>query len=68
MTPDQQALFLVQAYKMARATPYVGAMFQWNLNFQLSVPQFDEKWGFGVVGDNYAGRPAYFRLLGMPKP
>ena len=68
ITEDQQAIFLQQAYTMARQTPYVGAMFAWNLNFQLSVPQFDEKWGFGVVSDTYAGRPAYFRLLGMPKP
>jgi hypothetical protein len=68
ITEDQQAIFLQQAYTMARQIPYVGAMFTWNLNFQLSVPQFDEKWGFGLVGPDYAGRPAYFRLLGMPKP
>ncbi len=68
VTEDQQAIFLQQAYSMARQTPYVGAMFTWNLNFQLSVPQFDEKWGFGIVRSDYSGRPAYFRLLGMPKP
>ena len=68
ITEDQQANFLEQAYAIARQTPYVGAMFTWNLNFQLSVPQFDEKWGFGVVRDDYSGRPAYGRLLGMPKP
>ena len=68
ITEDQQAIFLQQAYTMARQTPYVGAMFTWNLNFQLSVPQFDEKWGFGVVRDDYSARPAYGRLLGMPKP
>jgi hypothetical protein len=68
ITEDQQAQFLVQAYTMARQVPYVGAMFQWNLNFQLSVSQSDEKWGFGIVHSDYSGRPAYFRLLGMPKP
>jgi hypothetical protein len=68
ITEAQQAQFLVQAYQMARNTPYVGAMFQWNLNFQLSVPQSDEKWGFGVVRADYSGRPAYGALLGMPKP
>src|SRR4051812_29208888 len=68
ITPEQQAQFLSQAYQMARATPYVGAMFAWNLNFQLSVPQSDEKWGFGVVNADYSGRPAYGALLGMPKP
>ncbi len=68
VTEDQQALFLQQAFQMARNTSYIGAMFQWNLNFQLSVGQDDEKWGFGIVRADYTGRPAYGRLLGMPKP
>ena len=68
VTEDQQAEFLQDAFTMARNTPYVGAMFQWNLNFQMSVPQTDEKWGFGIVHADYSGRPAYGRLLGMPKP
>ena len=68
ITEDQQAQFLVQAFKMARQLPYVGGMFQWNLNFQMSVPQADEKWGFGIVRADYSGRPAYGALLGMPKP
>ena len=59
---------------MARQTPYIGAMFQWNLNFQMDVPQPDEKWGFGIVHADYSGRPAYFPppglrsrlLIGMP--
>ena len=68
ITEDLQSQFLYQAYQMARQTPYVGAMFMWNLNFQLSVPQTDEKWAFGIVRADYTGRPAYGRLLGMPKP
>jgi polysaccharide biosynthesis protein PslG len=68
ITPEQQSQFLRQAYEMARQTPYVGAMFQWNLNFPMSVPQSDEKWGFGIVNSDYSGRQAYFNLLGMPKP
>jgi hypothetical protein len=68
ITEAQQALFLVQAYNIARQTPYIGAMFQWNLNFQMDVPQSDEKWGFSIVRADYSGRPAYFSLLGMPKP
>jgi hypothetical protein len=68
VTEDQQAAFLVQAFGMARQLDYVGAMFQFNLNFQMSVPQTDEKWGFGIVRADYSGRPAYGQLLGMPKP
>jgi hypothetical protein len=67
ITDDQQAAFLQTAFQQARNTPYVGAMFQWNLNFQMSVQQSDEKWGFGIVKADYSGRPAYFRLLGMNK-
>ncbi|MBV9546936.1 MAG: hypothetical protein JOY61_21420, partial [Chloroflexi bacterium] len=68
ITEDQQALFLQQAYQLARNTPYIGAMFAWNLNFQLAVPQTDEKWGFGIIRSDWSARPAYGRLLGMPKP
>jgi len=68
VTEEQQGTFLLQAFNLARQTPYIGAMFQFNLNFQMSVPQPDEKWGFGIVHADYSGRPAYFRLLGMPKP
>jgi hypothetical protein len=62
-----QANFLVQAFQMARALDYVAGMLQWNLNFQVSVPQSDEKWGFGIVRSNWTGRPAYAALLEMPK-
>jgi hypothetical protein len=41
---------------------------QWNLNFQQSVPQSDEKWGFGIVRSNGSGRPAYAALAEMAKP
>jgi hypothetical protein len=42
-------------------------MMQWNLNFQLAVPQTDEKWGFEVVRNDWTGRPAYAALSQMPK-
>jgi hypothetical protein len=42
-------------------------MVVWNLNFQLAVPQTDEKWGFGVIRDDWTLRPAYFALAQMIK-
>jgi hypothetical protein len=42
-------------------------MMQWNLNFQLAVPQTDEKWGFGVLREDWSARPAYNALAQMPK-
>jgi polysaccharide biosynthesis protein PslG len=68
ISEDQQAALLQQAYQVARQTPYIGAMFQWNLDFQLAVPQTDEKWGFGIIRNDWSARPAYGRLLGMAKP
>ena len=62
-----QANFLVQAFQMARSLDYVAGMMQWNLNYQLAVPQTDEKWGFGILRDDWSGRPAYSALSQMPK-
>jgi hypothetical protein len=62
-----QANFLVQAFQMARNLGYVAGMMQWNLNYQLAVPQSDEKWGFGIIRSDWSGRPAYNALAQMPK-
>jgi hypothetical protein len=72
-----QAQFLVQAFQMARSLDYVAGMMQWNLNFQLAVPQTGEKWGFGVIlawlarlgaaCPAWSARPAYGALAAMPK-
>ena len=67
ISEQQQADFLVQAFHMARQLPYVAGMFQWNLNFQVAVPQTDEKWGFGILRPDASPRPAYSALLEMPK-
>ena len=68
VSEQNQANFLVQAFMMARNLNYVGGMMQWNLNFQESVPQTDEKWGFGIVRSDMSARPAYAALVEMPKP
>jgi hypothetical protein len=68
ISEDTQARFLVQAVQIARSTPYIGALFVWNLNYQVVVPQTDEKWGFGVLRSDWSGRPAWGALANMPKP
>jgi polysaccharide biosynthesis protein PslG len=68
LTEQDQANFLVQAFQMARGLDYVAGMMQWNLNFQLVVPQSNEEWGFGVIRSDWSGRPAYSALLEMSKP
>ena len=67
ITEDAQARFLVQAFQMAKQTPYIGGVMIWNLNYQVAVPQTDEKWGFAVLRDDWTGRPAYYALAQMPK-
>ncbi len=67
LTAQNQADFLVQAFQKARALDYVGGMVVWNLNFQLAVPDTDEKWGFAVLRDDWSARPAFSALAQMPK-
>jgi polysaccharide biosynthesis protein PslG len=67
LTAQNQADFLVQALQMARGLDYVAGMIVWNLNYQLAVPQSDEKWGFSVIRDDWTPRPAYYALAQAPK-
>jgi polysaccharide biosynthesis protein PslG len=67
ISEDAQARYLVQAVQIARTTPYIGGLMVWNLNYQVAVPQTDEKWGFSVLRSDWSGRPAYYALAGMPK-
>ncbi|HET6316196.1 MAG TPA: cellulase family glycosylhydrolase [Chloroflexota bacterium] len=67
ISEDTQARFLTQAVTMARQTPYIGGLMVWNLNFQVGLPETDEKWGFGVLRGDWSGRPAYFALVNMAK-
>jgi polysaccharide biosynthesis protein PslG len=67
LTAQNQADFSVRAYEKARALDYVAGMFLWNLNFQLAVPPTDEKYGFGIIRNDWSPRPAYSALVAMPK-
>jgi hypothetical protein len=67
VSEDAQARFLVQAFTIARQTPYIGGVMVWNLNYQIAVPQTDEKWGFAVLHADYSPRPAFLALAAMPK-
>ena len=47
--------------------PYIGGVMVWNLNYQIAVPQTDEKWGFAVLHADWSARPAFQALASMPK-
>jgi hypothetical protein len=67
VSEDAQARYLVQAFQIARQTPYIGGVMVWNLDYQVAVPQTDEKWGFSVIRSDWSARPAYSALATMPK-
>jgi len=68
VSEQQQADYEVGAFTYARANyPWLGAIFIWNLNFQANVPSSDEKWGFGVLRNDWSPRPAYSALAAMAK-
>jgi hypothetical protein len=67
VSEDAQARYLVQAFGIARQTPYIGGVMVWNLNYQAIVPQSDEKWGFSVLRSDWSARPAFTALATMPK-
>ena len=46
---------------------YIGGVIVWNLNYQMIVPQTDEKWGFAVLRADFTPRPAFSALASMPK-
>lgn len=67
ISEDAQARYLVQAFQIARQTPYISGVMVWNLNYQIAVPNTDEKWGFSVLRSDWSPRPAYSALAAMSK-
>jgi spore germination protein YaaH len=60
-TEAEQAGFIVQAYQMAKNWGWVGPMFLWNLDYNVTQPS-TELAAFGIMG-----RAAQGALGGMPK-
>lgn len=60
-TEQEQAEFIVRAYQMAKSWGWVGPMFLWNLDYNITAPD-KELAAFGIMG-----RPAQGALAGMAK-
>jgi hypothetical protein len=60
---------LLRAFALGKSYPWMGVMFVWNLNFQVTLQSDtgNEKWGWGVVRQDWSPRPAYTALKAMPK-
>ena len=74
VSAEQQATYLRAALEMGRFdyTPWVGAMFVWNLNFAVTwqaagEPQHQMA-AYGILNGDWSPRPAYIAIRQMPKP
>ncbi|HEY7907229.1 MAG TPA: hypothetical protein VIC60_00085, partial [Thermomicrobiales bacterium] len=68
VSEDQQAQYLAQAFALGKSYSWMGVMFVWNLNFQVTTNNpADEKYGWGVLHSDWSARPAYTALKNMQK-
>jgi LysM repeat protein len=66
-TEQEQAIYLVQAYAVGRARPYVGMMAFWNFNYAPQVAANDVRAAYSVMNGNNTARLAMEALASMPK-
>ncbi|MBM2826051.1 MAG: hypothetical protein HW403_115 [Dehalococcoidia bacterium] len=66
---EEQAKWLVNAFKIAQERGYVRAMFIWNLNFAPGADAGDviAKRAFSILRSDWGPRPAYKSLVTMSK-
>lgn len=66
VTEDQQAGYIMQAFDIGRSYDWMGVMFVWNLNFQVTTTgPNDKKWGYGVLRRDWSPRPAFEALKSL---
>ena len=71
---EDQADYLLRAYEIGRYsyTPWLGAMFLWNLNFavtwQTAGNPLHEQAAYGILDPDWRPRAALTALSAMPKP
>lgn len=66
-TEQEQALYLVDAYAIGRARPYVGLMAFWNFNFAPQVAADDIRAAYSIMNRDNTARLAMETLAMMPK-
>jgi hypothetical protein len=62
---EEQAQWIVEAYQQAKAWGWVGPMFLWNLNYDVTRPG-SEQAAFSILTAQ-GPTPAYQALAAMPK-
>ena len=63
VTPEQQADYIVRAYKYAATTwsPWIGPMFVWNIADPAWTPEFEQYW-LSITNPDGTTRPAFDAL------
>lgn len=64
VSEEQQAAYLVQAFRMAEQTPYIEAMMVDNFNLSTITPSAPEA-GFSLIRADWTARPAFLQLAQM---
>ncbi|NJP04799.1 MAG: cellulase family glycosylhydrolase [Chloroflexaceae bacterium] len=71
---ETQAEWIARAFEKGRYeyTPWMAAMFLWNLNFAVPWEQFEgnplhEQASFGVLNGDWSPRPAWYAISNIPK-
>jgi hypothetical protein len=62
---EEQAQWIVEAYQQAKGWGWVGPMFLWNLNYDVTRPG-SEQAAFSILTAQ-GSTPAYNALAGVPK-
>ncbi len=63
----QQAVYMQRAFEIGHASPQIGPMILWNLNFAETLgPEFSES-GYSLLRPDGSRRPAYRALENLPK-
>jgi hypothetical protein len=65
VSEQQQADYITQALDIGFSYTWMDVMFVWNLNFQVTTQQQDEKWGFGILRPDWSPRPAFNAIKAM---
>lgn len=63
VTPEQQADYIVRAYKYAKSSwsPWIGPMFVWNIADPAWTPEFEQYW-WSITNPDGTTRPAFDAL------
>jgi hypothetical protein len=63
VTEQEQADYIMRAIVIGQSWGWMGVMFVWNLNFQVTTNPGDEKWGFGILRPDWSPRPAFTAIV-----